>query len=448
MDRAGLKSGGIHQYLPDQLVVALPHADRVLYELDELGARPVQTDSDGQLDLALVELGATGVAVARLTELDRVPDDDQSRTLRRQVEQERGTPAPELDLLLRGLRERFRLAYDDWVPTIGKNRVVRQVTGEYVIGGGDQGRPRPPGEYVIGGRGERPPEPPESGWPFEFPRRGTGQAGGADAGRGVRVGILDTKLAAHPWLAGTYVAGPGAMWLDPSEEAKRRWPQGHATFVAGLIVWEAPAVQLDVRPGLTREDATADTWNVAKELVRFTGSGVHVLNLSFGCFTEDGAAPLVLARAIDKLDAEVVVVAAAGNHGAGQAGKVRPRAPIWPAALDDVVAVGATDGPTNHHRDPARFSPDAPWVDLMAPGADITSTYLTGDVDGDGDPFPTYFPGYAQWSGTSFATAIVSGAIARATEPGRRSAREALDGLLRPPQPLAGNGKPFVLRRT
>jgi membrane-anchored mycosin MYCP len=35
----------------------------------------------------------------------------------------------------------------------------------------------------------------------------------------------------------------------------------------------------------------------------------------------------------------------------------------------------------------------------------------------------------ARWSGTSFAAATVSGAIASRTEPGRRTAHEALDEL-------------------
>jgi hypothetical protein len=43
------------------------------------------------------------------------------------------------------------------------------------------------------------------------------------------------------------------------------------------------------------------------------------------------------------------------------------------------------------------------------------------------------FTGYAAWSGTSFAAATVSGAIAARTVPGRVTAREALDQLLRDP---------------
>jgi membrane-anchored mycosin MYCP len=109
--------------------------------------------------------------------------------------------------------------------------------------------------------------------------------------------------------------------------------------------------------------------------------------------------------------------------------------PMWPAALDDVVAVGASDG-NGHH---AQFSPDLPWVNFLAPGVGVDSTYLTGRIRaGSQDVHTTTtsepFTGWANWSGTSFAAASVSGAIAARIKPGHRTAREALDDLHnRPP---------------
>jgi subtilisin family serine protease len=87
---------------------------------------------------------------------------------------------------------------------------------------------------------------------------------------------------------------------------------------------------------------------------------------------------------------------------------------MWPAAFDKVISVGACDD----KGDAADFSPDAPWVDLLAPGVDVSSTYLVGEVtvkcsghDG-GHGGPVDFDGFAVWSGTSFAAATVSGVIA------------------------------------
>jgi hypothetical protein len=252
------------------------------------------------------------------------------------------------------------------------------------------------------------------------------------------VGLLDTKLWLHPWLAGGYTSAADAL-IGPgdSDDADGKYlaTEGHATFVAGRILRRAPGARLEVRPVLN-EQSIGDVWNAAKHIADLAASGVNVLNLSLGCFTGDGNPPLALATAIGRVSPETVVVAAAGNYDEADIKQgLTLTTPMWPAALDDVVAVGASDG--NGHR--AQFSPDLPWVNFLAPGVGVESTYLTGriragskdvhtDATGDG------FTGWANWSGTSFAAATVSGAIAARIKPGRRTAREALDDLHnRPP---------------
>jgi len=74
-----------------------------------------------------------------------------------------------------------------------------------------------------------------------------------------------------------------------------------------------------------------------------------------------------------------------------------------------------------------------PWVDVAACGMEVSSTYLKGDVNLEsvhGKPDQP-FDGFATWSGTSFAAAEVSGAIAARTVPGEVGARTALAQLLR-----------------
>jgi len=159
--------------------------------------------------------------------------------------------------------------------------------------------------------------------------------------------------------------------------------------------------------------------------------GFDVMNLSFGSFTIDGRPPLVLERAIGRITPGTVVIAAAGNYGEVPAGGSgvdelpKPTTPIWPAAFDDVIAVGALDG-----EKPAVFNSTGAWVKLMAPGVDLQSTYLIGDVTGHesqgGPEERDTFDGLAQWSGTSFAAAVVTGAIAALTVRGQRTAYEAL----------------------
>src|SRR5437764_809280 len=161
-------------------------------------------------------------------------------------------------------------------------------------------------------------------------------------GQRVTVGVLDTCIAAHPWLEGGWTA-PRDQTILPRRSGPYRPQQGHATFVTGLILRQAPGATVRVRPVLN-EAAVANSWDVAKAIVEFgrTG-GLDIMNLPFVCYTEDGQPPLATSTAIDRLDPNIVVVAAAGNHGKDPSNFDRRR-PAWPAALDRVVAVGATDG--------------------------------------------------------------------------------------------------------
>jgi subtilisin family serine protease len=192
----------------------------------------------------------------------------------------------------------------------------------------------------------------------------------------------------------------------------------HAVFVAGMIVQRAPGADVQAHQVLADDGSSASAWDVARTMAAFARSGVSVLNMSFGCITRDGQPPLVLARAVDLLTPDVVLVAAAGNHGAEE-GRAAASA-VYPAAFDDVIAVGAHNGTGTA----AAFSPTLPWVDLIAPGVRVTSTYPVRFTGGPG------YDGQAVWSGTSFATAHVTGVIAAHTEPGRVDARQALQRLM------------------
>jgi membrane-anchored mycosin MYCP len=183
-----------------------------------------------------------------------------------------------------------------------------------------------------------------------------------------------------------------------------------------------------VRKVLSTETAAAESWDVAKKIVELGRTGLDVLNLSMVCYTEDGEPPLVLATAIDRLDPDIVVVAAAGNHGHLNDPEEGNK-PAWPAALDDVIAVGAA----KNDGDPADFTPsDAPWIDVSSNGVNVDSSFLTGEIDvhtADGRLEKMNFRGHATWSGSSFAAALVSGAIAAGTVPGRTPARAAWQKL-------------------
>ena len=384
---ASARGGDPHRTDEYELAVATAQVNVVRSALGGHGVSSAVRDDSPELKLTLLALPEG--------EVRRATTDDDGPA----------EPAEPLDRLLNLLYRDFEREYGGWTPALGKNRIVRPVTGAHNIGGGGRHTPRTV-QYDLAPRDAEP-------------------------GRGVRVGIADTALYAHPWLSGAYDAAPSSLWTDDGEPAQ--YPAGHATFVAGLVLQAAPGATVEVRRVL-RPDATADSWDVAKQLVRFAGSGIDVLNLSFGCFTEDNRPPLVLATALDRIDRRVVVVAAAGNHGSTP----DRRRPLYPAAFEEVVAVGATDDAGELQ--PWSPDPRLPWVDVAAPGEGARSTYLPGKVDTGQpeNPVEGPFNGFAQWSGTSFAAARVSGAVAARTVPGEIGAGAALAELLRSATRLPG----------
>lgn len=373
--------GGPNRPLDNQIVVGLSQLGLVDRELDDRDVAHRVVKKSGLLDLALVEITNPRAAADRL----RIPE----------AAPHSPAPTDAVGEVLLALRQRFGRRYAGWTPVLGRNRAVEQFHGaqEVIHGGGD---------------------PVALAEPLALPSRSTGP------GRDVRVGLLDTGLFLQPWLAGAWSARY-ADRLPPQD----RFPYaaGHATFVAGLILSQAPGATVEARR-VFDDDGVADSWTVGEEIVRMGRSGIDVLNLSFACYTDDGRPPFVLATAVDRIDPDVVVVAAAGNQPVTE--PATPLRPAWPAALDDVLAVGAVDARGRR----AAFSPNGPWVDVHAAGVGVRSTYLEEASD-PAEGRATRFPGgWAQWSGTSFAAGLVSGAVAAGTTPGRVTAREAAQDLL------------------
>ncbi|GAA2215615.1 hypothetical protein GCM10009850_110830 [Nonomuraea monospora] len=231
---------------------------------------------------------------------------------------------------------------------------------------------------------------------------------------GVVVGLLDTGIAKHPWWSGSdWYASLGPDEADAAEGSQA----GHGTFIAGLLTRRAPGVRLRVQRVLDG-DGIADEASVVRALHRLRDRPPQVLNLSFGCHTFDDRPPPLLSDAIGTLS-ETVTVACAGNTGSDR--------PFWPAALPGVVGVAAVDS-TQQRRAP--YSGYGTWVDACAKGDWLTSSYLDAGEYG----------GYAAWSGTSFATALVAGAIADAArhEPAKEWIRTLLDSEETPQIPDLG----------
>ena len=216
----------------------------------------------------------------------------------------------------------------------------------------------------------------------------------------VRIAIVDTGIdPSQPDVSARVVAST-TIAANHGDTADRI---GHGTAVAGVaaaipnnhigiagVAYNASLVNVKVFADSSGGDSAACS-AVASGIVAAVHARARVINVSSGgpmpCPLLEQAAALAWSRGD-------VVVAAAGNAGT--------TAPIYPAAYDDVVSVGAT----NAFDRPASFSSrGSSWVDLSAPGVNILSTAPTyanrlGPTDLGLD------------SGTSVAAPMVSGAAA------------------------------------
>jgi subtilisin family serine protease len=418
---------GVETYQPDQLLVEQRDSNLVQEELRRLGVAASQLDSSDALRLSLLGLSDVESAAAVLRQ-DSALVESASRA--QESSGQAAAVVGDLEVVVFALRRSMRAAYDGWQAVVAKNQILGRV----------QDSP-----YIKGGVGE-----PDRADPVSIPP--------VPRQAGARVAVLDTKLFAHPDLAGRFLGdsvpypGPGSR-STPGQEL--RSTQGHSTFVAGLIAQRAPGVEIIVRAVLDDDGANPSSWDVATQMVGFLDAGVAVLNLSFGCATIDRVAPLSLCRAVERLIPSVVVVAAAGNNGIptaqAAASGLTATTPIYPAAIEGVISVGAYD-PAEGTVQPAALSSVGPTLSLLAPGVRVRSTFLPGEVrlvhrDPDGqlaeDGTADFGqPGYARWDGTSFAAANVTGALAALMVAGQVSAYEALE-LLRNPATAGGDILPW-----
>jgi hypothetical protein len=226
--------------------------------------------------------------------------------------------------------------------------------------------------------------------------------------KNVDIAVLDTGVPAtratdHPELSGN--VWPDSDDIDQLDVTNPTGGldscAGHGLFIIGLIHRMYGDLQVD--PGLVFSPVgDGDDATISAEL---SGNTAPVINLSFGCYTTDTDPPTpppAIAQTITILtDSGRVVVAAAGNDALDQQ--------FWPAAMPNVIAVGAWDSTLGQPPRKAYFSNYGQWVDVYAPGVSLLSAYVKGRSDNNGTPFN----GWAKWSGTSFATPQVAAEIAR-----------------------------------
>jgi subtilisin family serine protease len=253
----------------------------------------------------------------------------------------------------------------------------------------------------------------------------------AGLGSGVLVYTADTGLLrdadSHPWLAGVRAEDPECD-LDPPEPlagspAAIAPYVGHGTFVAGVLRSVAPAAEVVVTNAFSIAGSVLESDLVAR-LESALRLGADIFHLSIACASRHDLPLLAFGEWLARMRQYkgTVCVAAAGNSGM--------RRPSWPAAFEDVIAVGALGG---DGRGRASFSNFGGWVDVYAPGRDLVNAYATGSYTCHVSPYKGQvrsFHGMAKWSGTSFAAPIVTGRIAARMSRTGENARQAAAALL------------------
>ncbi|MHA1617531.1 MAG: S8 family serine peptidase [Candidatus Njordarchaeales archaeon] len=228
---------------------------------------------------------------------------------------------------------------------------------------------------------------------------------------GVEVAVLDTGIQMdHPYLRDRIIDAKSFVRdeQDPNDE------HGHGTHVAGIIA-STHGVYKGVAHGANiinakcldsrGEGVGADVIKALEWAVTGATDTAEIINMSFGSLgVPDGEDSFT--RYIDAIADlyDVAIVVAAGNKdyennvftinlpGDGYnvitVGAVNDRNTV--SRNDDIIADFSCEGPTND----SRVKPD-----VVAPGVDISSTYIGSTL-------------FISWSGTSMATPMVAGAIA------------------------------------
>jgi serine protease AprX len=248
-----------------------------------------------------------------------------------------------------------------------------------------------------------------------------------DTGQGVTVAVLDTGIDDLPDFAGRLIGGVDLTGgNNPFQDSF-----GHGTFVAGLIAGngassggqyegEAPGADLvSVKvAGATGQTDLATVilgvqWAVDNQLAY----NIRVLNMSLGFQPFESTVVNPLDQAVQAAwNSGIAVVASAGNAGPSNGTVLSPGDDplvITVGSLDDMAQPVVADDEMTNFSSAGPTSPDG-WAkpDLVTSGRSVVSLAAPGSTIYNENPSARIGSGNFVGSGTSFSTAITSGAAA------------------------------------
>jgi serine protease AprX len=259
-----------------------------------------------------------------------------------------------------------------------------------------------------------------------------------DTGKGVDVAVIDTGVSPVAGLnaPGKVINGPDLSLESQAPSLQYLDTNGHGTFMAGLIAGNdgqpggyrgvAPDARIvSLKVGVA--DGGVDVSQVIAAIdwvvqhANDDGMNIRVLNLSYGTNSTQPYQVDPLAYAVEQAwKAGIVVVAAAGNSGYQRGASAQGLAD--PGYDPQILAVGGADtmGTAAPWDDQvASYSASAASCgagcrapDLIAPGTHLQGLRVPDSYIDQNNPAGVLSDQYFRGSGTSEATAFVSGAAA------------------------------------
>ena len=257
-------------------------------------------------------------------------------------------------------------------------------------------------------------------------------------GKGVDVAVIDTGVTPVAGLngSGKVINGPDLSLESQNPSLQHLDTNGHGTFMAGLIAGNdgqpggyrgvAPDARIvSVKVGVAdggvdvSQVVAAIDWVVQHR--HDNGMNIRVINLSYGTnSTQPYTVDPVAYAAEQAWKAGIVVVAAAGNSGYQRGANSQGLAD--PGYDPEIVGIGASDTMgtatpsddqvASYSAGSASCSKGCRGPELIAPGSHMQGLRVPGSYIDQTSPDGILSDRYFRGSGTSEATAFVSGALA------------------------------------
>lgn len=270
--------------------------------------------------------------------------------------------------------------------------------------------------YIFQANSIKTPNDPYYQYQWHYPLIRLPQAWSVTTGNSnIRVAVLDTGVdSSHEDLGLNVDSSSGYNFIDFNTNYMDY--HGHGTHVAGTIgaisnnnigvsgvMWNVSIVPVKVLNNM----GTGSLWGIAQGIQYASGlmttpsipDPVHIINMSLGANFSSSLLENVIKEA---KNAGVIMVAASGN---GSRNSIQ-----YPANLQEVIAVGASDFNYSDRPQKAYYSNFGENIDFLAPGGDKR---VDTDGSGNNDNIYSTFNSneYGFEEGTSMAAPHVAGVI-------------------------------------